>query len=96
MQATFDQEAEPGTRIFGYGSLLWNPGFAYEQKMPARLLGYRRAFCRLSIRHRGTPESPGMVAGLTPGGHCDGLVFVVSNAEREQALAYLDEREGAG
>lgn len=96
MQAIFDEAAEPGTRIFGYGSLLWNPGFAYEQKTPARLIGHRRAFCRLSVRHRGTPEHPGMVVGLAPGGHCDGLVFEVSPANRDQALEYLDAREGAG
>lgn len=88
-------DPEP-TRIFGYGSLLWNPGFDYEQKTPARLDGHHRAFCRLSVRHRGTPEKPGMVVGLKPGGNCVGVCFTVSPASRAGVLAYLDEREGAG
>ena len=84
------------TRIFAYGSLLWNPGFEYEQKTPARLDGYHRAFCRLSVRHRGTSERPGMVVGLKPGGSCEGIAYSVAARHRETVLAYLDEREGAG
>ncbi|MEQ9364408.1 MAG: gamma-glutamylcyclotransferase [Leptospirales bacterium] len=83
-------------RIFGYGSLLWNPGFDYEHKIPARLDGHHRAFCRLSVRHRGTPEKPGMVVGLKPGGSCDGICFSVSNRNRAAVLEYLDAREGGG
>ena len=82
--------------IFAYGSLLWNPGFDYEQKTPARLSGYHRAFCRLSVRHRGTPERPGMVVGLEPGGSCQGLVYRVAPDRLADVLVYLDEREGAG
>lgn len=88
-------EAE-STRIFGYGSLLWNPGFDYEQKIPARLEGYHRAFCRLSVRHRGTPEKPGMVVGLKPGGSCQGICYTVSRDALGPVLQYLDDREGAG
>lgn len=82
--------------VFGYGSLMWNPGFAFEQTEPAILDGWHRAFCRLSWRHRGTPEAPGMVAGLMPGGACHGRVFRVAAHLADDALAYLDEREGPG
>ena len=50
--------------VFGYGSLLWNPGFEPIEKMRADLPGYRRSFCMLSIHHRGTPEDPGLVLAL--------------------------------
>ena len=50
--------------VFGYGSLLWNPGFEPIEQMRADLPGYRRSFCMLSIHHRGTPEDPGLVLAL--------------------------------
>ena len=50
--------------VFGYGSLLWNPGFEYEQSTLATLMGYHRSFCMRSIHHRGTPEAPGLVLAL--------------------------------
>jgi cation transport protein ChaC len=50
--------------IFGYGSLMWRPGFAFLERRKAHLPGYHRAFCRYSFRHRGTPERPGLVIGL--------------------------------
>jgi cation transport protein ChaC len=52
--------------IFGYGSLMWNPGFPFRERRKAHLTGYRRAFCRYSFRHRGTPDRPGLVIGLLP------------------------------
>jgi cation transport protein ChaC len=82
--------------IFGYGSLMWRPGFAYAERRPALLSGHRRAFCRLSFRHRGTPERPGMVVGLVPGGDCRGMAFLPQPGGMAQVLDYLDEREGAG
>lgn len=82
--------------IFGYGSLMWRPGFAYAERRPALLTGHRRAFCRLSFRHRGTPERPGMVVGLVPGGDCRGMAFLPQPGGMAQVLDYLDAREGAG
>ncbi len=86
------------TWVFGYGSLLWRPGFPYREKRPALLRNYHRAFCRLSFRHRGTPEAPGMVVGLRPGGQCRGFAYLLSRepGAEERVLAYLDEREGPG
>lgn len=81
--------------VFGYGSLMWNPGFAVEERLLARLPGYARSFCMWSIHHRGTPEAPGLVLALDlhPGGACEGLAFRVPEAERTATLTYLRERE---
>jgi glutathione-specific gamma-glutamylcyclotransferase len=79
--------------VFGYGSLMWNPGFAYEEKADALIFGYRRSLCVLSWVHRGTEASPGLVLGLDRGGACRGTAFRVAEHEREDVLAYLRERE---
>lgn len=79
--------------VFGYGSLMWRPDFPYLEVTPARLDGYHRSFCIYSRYWRGTPERPGLVLGLTPGGLCKGLAFRVSEREREAVVAYLNERE---
>ena len=55
------------TWIFGYGSLMWNPGFAFAEARRARLTGYHRAFCIYSIHYRGTERRPGLVLGLDRG-----------------------------
>jgi cation transport protein ChaC len=75
---------------------MWRPGFSYAEKLPALLTGYHRAFCRISLNHRGTPEQPGMVVGLSPGGNCRGIAYRLEPAETPEVLAYLDDREGAG
>lgn len=84
------------TWVFGYGSLMWRPGFPYLEKHPATLRDYHRAFCRYSIRHRGTPERPGMVVGLLPGGVTRGYAILPDPDNLPFILDYLDEREGSG
>lgn len=81
--------------VFGYGSLLWNPGFTPAESVPARLSGWRRSFCMLSIHHRGTEEDPGLVLALDaePGAHCDGIAFRVRAEEAAGVHAALRERE---
>ena len=79
--------------VFGYDSLMWRPGFAYEQILPARLYGYRRALCVWSWVHRGTRDQPGLVFGLDAGGSCVGRAYRVAAAERKTALEYLYARE---
>ncbi|MGA9599241.1 MAG: gamma-glutamylcyclotransferase, partial [Methylocystis sp.] len=61
--------------VFGYGSLMWRPGFDYEESALAFVQGYHRALCIFSHVHRGTPERPGLVLGLDRGGSCQGVVF---------------------
>lgn len=79
--------------VFGYGSLMWNPGFQHAERRRARLWGYHRAPCVFSINWRGTPDLPGIVMGLAPGGSCCGLAFRVAAADRAATLEYLDGRE---
>lgn len=81
--------------VFGYGSLLWNPGFRPVEQVVARLPDYHRSFCMRSIHHRGTAHAPGLVLALdeAPGTHCTGLALAVAEAEREAVLAELRARE---
>jgi cation transport protein ChaC len=81
--------------VFGYASLLWNPGFAVAEAVPARLHGYRRSFCMYSIHHRGTEAEPGLVLALHAheGQRCDGLALRAEPGTEAQALAYLRARE---
>jgi cation transport protein ChaC len=79
--------------VFGYGSLIWNPGFAYVETSRARLSGYRRALCIQSWVHRGTQEKPGLVLGLDRGGSCVGMAFRVPGDLRGEVMAYLRARE---
>lgn len=82
-----------GYWVFGYGSLMWDPGFPSSQCHPALLIGYHRQFCLYSHRYRGTPEQPGLVLGLDRGGSCRGVVYRVPDAAAEATKAYLWERE---
>jgi cation transport protein ChaC len=79
--------------VFGYGSLMWRPGFDFVEQMPARLIGEHRALCVYSWDHRGTPEKPGLVLGLDRGGACRGIAFRVAAKQRVATIAYLRERE---
>lgn len=81
--------------VFGYGSLLWNPGFTPVQRVKARLPDYHRSFCMLSVHHRGTEEDPGLVLALDTqeGGQCTGVAFQVAEDETDTVLAQLRERE---
>jgi len=79
--------------VFGYGSLMWRPGFAHVETQPARLSGYRRSLCVRSFVHRGTPEHPGLVLGLDRGGSCLGLAFRAPDGLKDEVIAYLRERE---
>lgn len=84
-----------GGWVFAYGSLMWDPGVPVRESVTARLEGYARSFCLRSLRHRGTPEVPGLVLGLeeAAGAACTGLAFRVADADWQAALANLRERE---
>lgn len=80
--------------VFGYGSLLWNPGFQPAEAVTATLAGYHRSFCMLSIHHRGTVEEPGLVLALDEAENsCTGVAFRVAQADEVRVLAELRERE---
>ena len=79
--------------VFGYGSLMWRPGFAHAETRRARLMGYRRTLCISSHVYRGTPRRPGLVLGLDRGGSCLGLAFRVPREAFDEVIAYLRERE---
>jgi glutathione-specific gamma-glutamylcyclotransferase len=79
--------------VFGYGSLMWNPGFAHEEAVKARLFGYHRALCIHSRLYRGTPERSGLVMGLDRGGSCVGMAFRVAPRDESGVIEYLNQRE---
>src|ERR1700749_4210048 len=93
--AKADLEGAPraGLWVFGYGSLMWRPGFDFIEQVPARLIGEHRALCVYSFDHRGTPEKPGLVLGLDRGGACRGIAFRIAAARRDDTVNYLRERE---
>jgi glutathione-specific gamma-glutamylcyclotransferase len=79
--------------VFGYGSLMWRPGFAFAERHPAVAHGVHRRLCIYSHRYRGTPERPGLVMGLLRGGSCRGIAFRVHAADVKATRAYLKDRE---
>ncbi|RME15288.1 MAG: gamma-glutamylcyclotransferase [Alphaproteobacteria bacterium] len=81
--------------VFGYGSLLWDPGFEHAETVVATLPGFHRSFCMRSIHHRGTEENPGLVLALDarPDALCHGLAFRVTPGHEAEALAGLRARE---
>ncbi|WP_170325965.1 gamma-glutamylcyclotransferase [Ruegeria arenilitoris] len=81
--------------VFGYGSLLWNPGFPVARSERATLHGYARSFCMSSIHHRGTEDHPGLVLALDEqaDAHCKGLALAVEAGHEDRTLHELRERE---
>jgi glutathione-specific gamma-glutamylcyclotransferase len=79
--------------IFGYGSLMWRPGFAFGERVGATLHGRHRAFCIYSVHHRGTYERRGLVLGLAPGGATRGIAYRIADADWPAVANYLKERE---
>jgi len=88
-------QSSGGFWVFGYGSLMWKPGFDYLERRRARLKGYRRRFGLASIRYRGTPEFPGLVLGLDwdPDAACTGMAFRICPSRDTEVRDYLAGRE---
>lgn len=79
--------------IFAYASLIWRPEFEFSEERFATLHGYHRALKMWSHVNRGTPECPGLVFGLLPGGSCKGVAFRLPRAHVEIILPHLWARE---
>ena len=81
--------------VFGYGSLLWNPGFEVAETVRATLDAYHRSFCMRSIHHRGSEAEPGLVLALDAarGASCAGVALRAAPGTEDATLAYLRERE---
>jgi cation transport regulator ChaC len=84
--------------IFGYGSLVWRPAFAYEARQVGFIEGWTRRFWQGSTDHRGVPEAPGRVVTLIPQAHarCWGVVYRVAADVAAEVTAALDVREQGG
>lgn len=83
----------PNPYVFGYGSLIWNPGFTYLSADKALLRGAHRSLSIYSHRHRGTPDRPGLVFGLSRGGAVLGVAFEIAPDNWDRVFAYLEDRE---
>jgi cation transport protein ChaC len=79
--------------IFGYGSLMWDPGFPHVDWAPAQVFGYHRELCIYSSRWRGTPDRPGLVLGLDRGGSCRGIAYRIAARDVAPSLDALWDRE---
>ena len=81
--------------VFGYASLIWEPGFPVAENRVARLKDYARSFCMLSVHHRGTEEKPGLVLALDahPGAACEGVAMRAMPGSEDDTMDYLRERE---
>ena len=90
--------ANEETWIFGYGSLIWRPGFEFAESKVARVNGWVRRFWQASPDHRGTPEAPGRVATLLrwPGRRCVGMAYRLHPGAEDDIMAGLDRREVEG
>lgn len=79
--------------VFGYGSLIWNPCFHFVERRVVTVAGWHRRFCLWTSIGRGTPDRPGLMLGLEPGGSCRGVAFRIAEAEVESELDIVWRRE---
>ncbi len=100
MRATLDEalaQRDPvpreGVWVFGYGSLIWNPELEHDRRVHARVYGYHRRLCLRSVLNRGTPECPGLVAGLDRGGSCTGVAYRLPARNLRVQFEQLWQRE---
>ncbi len=79
--------------VFAYGSLMWDPAFLFSEVRVALLTGYRRSFCLKTTLGRGTPDAPGLMAGLDTGGRCHGLAYRIDRKHLDEETEILWKRE---
>ncbi|MBE9639125.1 gamma-glutamylcyclotransferase [Salipiger mangrovisoli] len=87
------QRPEGPLQVFSYGSLLWKPEFRPAASRPGRAQGWHRSFCIELTSWRGTPEAPGLMMALLPGGECTALVQEIDEDEVLPVLEALVRRE---
>lgn len=88
-----DWDGKEPVWVFGYGSLIWHPEFTFDFKSRGLVYGYHRSLCLWSRLYRGTPEKPGLVLGLEPGGSVHGVAFRIPAADARKHLRALWKRE---
>jgi glutathione-specific gamma-glutamylcyclotransferase len=81
--------------LFGYGSLIWNPGLPTVEAARSKVHGYHRGLYLWSRVNRGTPEQPGLVLALDRGGSCSGMAFRLAADGAQTHLEVLWRREMA-
>ena len=79
--------------VFGYASLIWRPDIEVAERRLAQVHGWHRALKMWSRINRGTPERPGLVFALLPGGSCQGVAMRVPAQHVGAALESLWARE---
>ena len=79
--------------VFGYGSLMWNPAFLFEEQRLGSVRGWHRRFCLNLTRGRGTPECPGLMLALDRGGACRGMAFRIAAEKVRDELLLVWRRE---
>ncbi|MBI0327356.1 gamma-glutamylcyclotransferase [Burkholderia plantarii] len=89
--ADWDRQAD--LWLFGYGSLIWNPGLPTVEQVHGRVHGYHRGLYLWSRVNRGTPERPGLVLALDRGGSCSGVAFRIAGPSALPHLETLWQRE---
>ena len=89
------RQHEPGRdiHVFGYGSLMWNPGVVHTAWLKGKVHGWHRSFCLRSVIGRGTPETPGMMLALDRGGACNGMLIRIPADQVQDELTLLWRRE---
>lgn len=87
--------AEAGIGVFAYGSLMWSPCFAFDDRRIGRVRDYHRGFSIWSVFARGTPDRPGLGFALEAraGALCEGVVYRLPPDTTEADLVPLWERE---
>ena len=81
--------------VFAFGSLIWNPAFHFVERRTARIHGFHRQFCLWARAGRGSPERPGLMLSLEPGGSCTGVAYRLAGSAAATELDVLWRREMA-
>ena len=96
LRQTLDNRRDEDLWLFGYGSLIWKPDFAYVERAVARVQGYHRSFCLWQRRYRGNRHNPNLMLALDAGGSCAGVAYRVAAPDVEAKISATWRRELVG